>query len=121
MSKIMTHLREHKNAYIFVGAGAATATIGFVLGVRASKSEAQVVQKVVQIGTRNRANPTVINLIERSTPSKPVHLVGTNLYFSSLNEAARETGHSLSKISRNINGHIPDVGGDVFQLLEPAA
>ena len=48
MSKIMTHLREHKNAYIFVGAGAATATIGFVLGVRASKSEAQVVQKVVQ-------------------------------------------------------------------------
>ena len=120
MNKIKTHLREHKNTYILVGAGAATVTAGFFLGVRASKSEAQVVQKVIQIGAGNRANPTIINMIERSNPSKPVHLVGTNLYFNSLNEAARETGHSLSMISRNVNGIIPDVKGDVFQLLEKA-
>jgi DNA-directed RNA polymerase specialized sigma54-like protein len=60
-------------------------------------------------------------MVERSTASKPVHLVGTNLYFNSLSEAARETGLHLSMISRNINGHIPDVNGNVFELLEPAA
>lgn len=120
-NKIKAHLQEYKNAYILVGAGAAAVAAGFFLGVRASKSEARVVQKVVQIGVGNRANPTVINMIERSTSSKPVHLVGTNLYFNSLSEAARETGHSLSQISKNINGHISDVGGDVFKLLEPVA
>lgn len=47
-----------------------------------------------------------------------MHLVGTNLYFNSISEAARETGHQASMISKNINGHIPDVKGDVFELLE---
>jgi hypothetical protein len=58
--------------------------------------------------------------VERSTPSKPVHLKGTNLYFSSLSEAARETGHNLSMLSRHVNGHSPDIKGDVFEVLEPA-
>ena len=59
-------------------------------------------------------------MVDRSTPSKPVHLVGTNLYFNSLSEASRETRHPLSTLSKHVNGVIPDVKGDVFELLEPA-
>ena len=58
-----------------------------------------------------------ITLEEKSTPSKPVHLVGTDQYYRSLSEAARQTGHSLSDISKNANGKIPDVKGDVFELV----
>ncbi len=121
IEKIKNHLTENKITY-FVGAGCAV--IGgavMVIVIGRSEGGAEIAQKITQVVIGNRINATVVNLVERSTPSKPVHLVGTNLYFSSLNEAARETGHNLSRISKNVNGHIPDVGGDVFQLLESAA
>ncbi len=120
IDKIKTHLKENKTTY-FVGVG--SAMVGAAIAViTISRSEAgtEIAQKIVQVVIGNRSNATVVNLIERSTPSKPVHLVGTNLYFNSLHEAAEKTGHSLSMISRNINGHIADVKGDAFVLLESA-
>ena len=121
IEKIKKHIEEHKEAYVVGGVclliGAAGS--GLIISNR-SFSEISLVQKVKQIGIGNRANAIMINMLERSTPSKPVHLVGTSLYFDSLSEAARQTGHSLAQISRNVNGHIPDVGGDVFELLTKA-
>ena len=76
---------------------------------------------VTTIHNGSKGNPVIINLIERSTPSTPVHLVGTNLYFNSLSEASRETGHHLSQLSKHINGKLPDLNGDVFEILEPTA
>lgn len=120
LKKVTTHLKKNKAAYI--AGGITVVSVGvtaFVCGQRTSGT--QIAQKINQIGFRNEANPVIVNLIERSTPSKPVHLKGTNQYFDSLSEAARQTGHSLTRISKNINGHIPDVNGDVFELLETAA
>lgn len=118
MSRIKKHLQDNKKFYIGVGAGAAIVLVATKIGstnVTVSGTGNQVV------GRAKEVNQVMISMIERSTASKPVHLVGTNLYFNSLSEAARETGHSLSKISRNINGHIPDIDGQVFELLELAA
>lgn len=117
---IKQHIKNHKSTYIAAGVGIVVGAAGVIFISSTSGGEG-LVQKIYQVGFRNEANPTIINLIERSTPSKPVHLVGTNLYFNSISEAARETGHTLSEISKQINGHIADVKGDVFELLELAA
>lgn len=125
MSKIETvknHVREHKKVYIV---GATCLAVGVVGGAVLVKSGGI---SIVASGDNNQivakaktVNQVTVEMIERSTPSRPVHLEGTNLYFNSISEAARETGYTRSLISQNINGHIPDVKGEVFKLLEPAA
>lgn len=122
IESIKNHVREHKKAYVIGGTVAAVGLLGGValvksgdISIVASGDKNQIVGKAKTV------NQVMVELVERSTPSRPVHLVGTNLYFNSISEAARETGYARSLISQNINGHIPDVKGDVFKLLEPAA
>jgi len=110
---IKGHIKKHKRVYIACGS---CLVIGVILG----RNDKGSMQSVRQIGFRNESNQMIINLVEKSTPSKPVHLVGTNLYFDSLHDAARKTGHSLSSISKNVNGHIANVHGDIFETLQPA-
>lgn len=121
---IKKHFRDNKKLYIVAGATAAVSVAATVIIMKCqtvSIEHADLVQNINQraIGIGN--NLTVVNFIENSTASKPVHLEGTNQYFASLSEAARETGHALSRISKNVNGHIPDVNGDVFTLLDKVA
>ncbi|WNM72524.1 hypothetical protein SEA_ARTORIAS_55 [Gordonia phage Artorias] len=122
LDKVKVHIQENKKVYIV---GGVCLVVGLAGGTFLVKNKDVINVSVEGIGNNvvgkaKTVNQVTIELVERSTPSKPVHLVGTNLYFNSLNEAARETGHSLAKISRNVNGHIPDVDGDVFKLLELA-
>lgn len=121
LDKVKSHVQTHKKIYII---GATCLGVGVLSGVAFTRS----IPNISVIGDNNQVvgkaktvNQVVVELVERSTPSKPVHLVGTNLYFNSLNEAARETGHNLSMISKNVNGQIPDVKGDIFELLERAS
>lgn len=120
--KVKTHIQENKKVYIV---GGVCLVVGIAGGVVLAKNK-DVINISIDgdgnevIAKAKTVNKVTIELVERSTPSKPVHLVGTNLYFNSLNEAARETGHSLSRISQNVNGHISDINGDVFELLELA-
>lgn len=121
IDRVKSHLRENKKAYIAGAAGLAVGVVSVGTAFLLNKDyEAQIVQQVKQIAWRANSNQVVINLTEKSTPSKPVHLVGTNLYFDSLSDASRKTGHSLPKLSRHVNGHIPDLNGDVFEVLQPA-
>lgn len=122
IESIKNHVREHKKAYVV---GASCFAVGLLGGVALVKSgDISIVvtgDKNQIVGKAKTVNQVMVELVERSTPSRPVHLVGTNLYFNSISEAARETGYARTLISQNINGHIPDVKGDVFKLLEPAA
>lgn len=122
IESIKNHVRENKKAYIV---GASCLAVGFLGGVALVKSgDISIVASGDNnqiVGKAKTVNQVMIEMVERSTPSKPVHLVGTNLYFNSMSEAARETGHSLSMISKNVKGQIPNIKGDVFELLEPAA
>jgi hypothetical protein len=118
VSRVRMHFRENKNLYTVGGVCLAVGAIGALF---INKESGPVIGKITQVGFWNQVRPTTINLVERSTPSRPVHLVGTNLYFNSLNEAARETGHNLSRLSQHVNGKFADVNGDVFELLEPAS
>lgn len=122
IENIKNHVREHKKVYVV---GASCLAVGLLGGVALVKSgDISIVvtgDKNQIVGKAKTVNQVMVELVERSTPSRPVHLVGTNLYFNSISEAARETGYARSLISQNINGHIPDVKGDVFKLLEPAA
>lgn len=120
MSKIKDHFVNHKELYIGIGIGAVVAVAGTCAYLALNPKAAGIVQNTVVIGMNNRVNPTIVNFIERSTPSKPVHIVGTDSYFDSLHEAARKTGHSVARISKNVNGKIPSVNGDVFELLNVA-
>jgi hypothetical protein len=120
VQKIKQHIKDNKKVYIASAGCLAVGVIGGILISTRSNSGTQIMQTVNQIGFRNTANPTIINLVENSTPSKPVHLVGTDLYFNSLNDCAKKTGHHLSQLSKHINGKLPDLNGDVFELLQPA-
>lgn len=117
--QVKEHIKENKSAYI---SGGVCLVIGAVGGYTLFKNKeaAQFVQKIVQVGVGNRANATIINFVERSTPSRPVHLVGTDLYFPSLSEAARQTGHNVSMISKNVNGYLDSLNGDVFEAIDIA-
>ena len=122
LDKVKAHIQKNKKVYIV---GGVCLVVGLAGGVVLVKNKDVINISIDGDGNEvvakaKTVNQVTIELVERSTPSKPVHLVGTNLYFNSLNEAARETGHPLSMISRHINGHIPDVKGDVFELLEHA-
>lgn len=116
IDNVKAHLQEHKTAYLVGG----TLIVGVTIGIALARKPAVYMAEGDIFANKAPVTKTVVTFIENSTPSKPVHLVGTNLYFNSLNEAARKTGHSLSRISKNVNGHIPDVNGDVFELLEHA-
>lgn len=120
IDQVKTHFRENKKVYIVGGACLAVGVLAGVAFVRTGDISVSGNHNQV-VGKAKTVNQVMVHMVERSTPSKPVHLVGTNLYFNSLNEAARETGHSLSKLSRHVNGHIPDLNGDVFELLEVAS
>jgi hypothetical protein len=119
LEKLKTHFRENKTTYISCGITAVVVGAGALFLTQ--RQQTALVDNKFAYRPRTDVRQTTVNMVERSTPSKPVHLVGTNLYFNSLSEAARETGHPLSTISKHINGHIPDVKGDVFEILEPAS
>lgn len=124
IDKVKNHIQKNKNYYIVGGVVISVVSVGaagYILGVKNSGD-------IIDLGKDNvltnvaikprEFNNTVVQMIERSTASKPVHLVGTNLYFNSIREAARETGHQVAMISKCVNGHIADVKGDVFELIE---
>jgi hypothetical protein len=115
--QIKAHVKKYKTVYYCVATGVVVGGIVWIV----CGGNPKIVQGVKQVNLfspRSTQNVVQIAFTERSTPSKPVHLVGTNSYFDSLSHAARETGHSLSMISRQINGHIPNVKGDVFEILD---
>lgn len=116
--RIKKHFKNHKEAYLASLGTLAIATIVVAASNATIIEEAD--QVIVQKNYFGKSKNVVINLEERSTPSKPVHLVGTDLYFDSMNDAARKTGISLSAISNNVNGKTPDAQGEVFELLTPA-
>ena len=109
------HFRAHKELYIGVVVTAVVTAVGS--GYAFGRPEVVANPKIQQILSW-MPQATIIQFVERSTPSKPVHLVGTQQYFDSVADAARKTGHSVAMISRNVNGHISNVGGDVFELVK---
>lgn len=120
MSKVKEHFEKYKAVYIV---GGSCLVIGAAAGLLLRVNHIPPVVENLNYNApkfnwRPENTQMIINLIENSTPSKPVHLAGSNLYFNSMSEAARETGHSLSQISKNVRGLIPSVAGDVFELLE---
>jgi septum formation inhibitor MinC len=126
LERVRTHLYENRKAYIAVAAGLAVGSVVTLLVIKykvnavIESDQGKIVQQINQIAWHPENNQMIVNLVEKSTPSKPVHLVGTNLFFNSLSEAARETGHTVTQISKNVNGHITDINGEVFELLERA-
>lgn len=120
IAKVKQHIKDNKKTYISCGVTGVVAVVGTLLVID-QKGSPQIMTKAIGWRPRAETNHVTITLVEKSTPSKPVHLKGTNLYFNSLSEAARETGHDLSAISRQVNGHSASVKGDVFEVLEHAA
>ena len=77
IAKIKSHISENKKVYI---TGAITLGAGVGIGsmvalTRVNNPNAEIVQKINQIVVGYKSNATIVQFIERSTPSKPVHLV----------------------------------------------
>lgn len=116
---IKAHVKENKTAYI---TGATCLVIG-VLGGTAYAKRGEISQVVKQNNVlcwRPQQNVVQVAFQERSTPSKPIVNKTTNAAYGSVHEAARQTGIDRSLISKNINGHIPDAKGQVFEAIDVA-
>lgn len=121
IEKFKSHFRENKKSYIIGGSclvvGATAAVVVMKYKV-CPTPPTEVAQAFNQTAVGWNINQTIVSFVERSTPSKPVHLVGTDRFFASMSEAARETGHHVADISKVVNGKMPNVKGDVFELLD---
>lgn len=115
ISKIKAHFRRNKKTYL---AAAGTAVLGTIGGAYLARKQPEValIQKATLIGWKNKS--IQLQFVERSTPSTPVHLKGTKNYWDSISAAARDTGISRENISKNINGHIPNVKGNIFEAVD---
>jgi len=114
LEKAKSHLKENKKLYIGLGIGAVAGGLAGSFAMLRTP-EVQAVQKI--IGPSWKPQQTIIQFVERSTPSRPIHKVGTQEYYDSLSDCARKTGHDLSMLSRHINGHSSSVKGDVFEAV----
>ena len=121
VDKMQGHFARHKELYIGIAIGVALAAgvaAMFFFRQRAVSNSVKI-QGLVNINPT--INSTILNFMETSTPSKPVHLAGTNIYAGSINEMARLRGHDVSRVSKCCNGHIPHVKGDVFEFVTPTS
>jgi hypothetical protein len=121
--RVKKHVCDNKELYIaMTAASVAGGAFGYLVrGQMAGQMLPEVVtdNKIVN-AVCWKPTSTIIEFVEHSTPSKPVHLMGTQQYFDSIHDAARKTGHSVQKISRNVNGYIPSLGKDVFEFVPTA-
>ena len=118
IQKIKQHLQNNQTVYVV---GATCLAVGGVVGMVATgRVDGPLLAKQINILTHKPAQ-TVIQFVEHSTPSRPVHLVGTQKYWDSVSAAARDMGLDRSLISKNVNGHIPNVKGSIFELVDVAA
>jgi hypothetical protein len=117
-AKIKNHFIDNKKVYIAAGVGILVGAASAVL-IIANRPEAKIITDAwkLQINSPTTNNvTTIIEFIERSTPSKPIHLVGTQKYWDSIRATARDTGYSVSDISKNVNGLRDSVKGSVFEF-----
>lgn len=117
IERIKNHVRENKKVYIVGASCLAVGAMGGGLYV-ATRPEVTQMVKMQNIGLTWKPKQEVIQFIERSTPSKPIHLKGTQQYFDSISSAARETGLDRSRISKQLAGLVDDVQGNVFELVD---
>lgn len=115
--QIKTHVDRNKKVYTGVGIGVGVSLAGVAVLCKFSNPDLKPTQKLLVLGKARDVNQVMVNFIERSTPSKPVHLLGSTQYFDSVSDAARKLGLDRSLISKNVNGHIPDVKGYTFKAL----
>lgn len=117
IQKVKQHLKDNQTVYVV---GTTCLMVGGVVGMVATgRVDAPLLAKQINILT-HKPTQTVLTFVENSTPSKPVHLVGTQKYWDSIHAAARDTGLNRTAISKNVNGLVDNVKGFVFEAVEIA-
>lgn len=119
IENIKAHFKRNKKTY-YAAAGGIVVGAATVIFLDKKKSDSALVNNVVAYKPRTEFNTAVINFVERSTPSKPVHLIGTERYFDSLSHASRETGIDLSKLSKHINHGVKLADDMAFEIVDTA-
>lgn len=115
IERIKEHLAENKKIYFACGL---TAVGTGVIFLASSRTNVSLVTNMPIACWKPRNTQVVLNFTERSTSSKPVHQVGTERYFDSINDAARKTGHDSREISKVANGLRESIGEDVFEFIK---
>lgn len=117
MGKIKQHFQKHKTVYISAGSFVAGVGVTVLLGryevitFKPKDVAVSAAQSVKIIGNRNNVNQVMLNLVERSTPSKPVLDTITKAVYSSKSEAARALSISRGQVDTLI-------GKGLIELLE---
>lgn len=112
MEKVKQHFQRHGKSYLMIGGGILA---GVAIGMVVKKVVIiNGTQKAVVIGKDNTVNQVLINLVERSTPSKPVMEVATKRVFDSKNEAVRVLDITRNALEKGLHD-------GSFELLDVVA
>jgi hypothetical protein len=117
VERIKTHFKENKQVYAGIAIGVGVSVVVTVGAYALMRPDVQQIAKQINIFSP-KPTQIVVQFVENSTPSKPVHLVGTHKYWNSISSAAKDTGFDRGHISKNVNGLISSVKNSVFEFAD---
>ena len=115
IERVKKHVRENKAVYITGIAGVVVGVISIsVVVCRKMQMIADIgVQQTNVLSPMSRINVVLLELPERSTPSKPIMNVVTKAIYPSIHEASKYENRSPTSIRENV--------GDLYKFLEVAS
>lgn len=120
IDSVKSHFRRNKNIYAAATVGVATGALVCFVAIK-RPTEILVNPKVQQILSWKPQATIEVHIEALGDPGNIVQDITTGTIYASQGQAARELGLNAARISEQLRGRIPNVGGHVFEKLGKAA
>ena len=115
IDRAVDHIKRHKTEYIVGTSVVVTAGVTFLLTRRFAIQAISVAPVFNNMPTFNNDNSSLVNFGGHAT--KIIKRMSDGEMWAKVTEAAEEAGVSTSFMSRHINGHEPDVYGEIYKIV----
>jgi hypothetical protein len=106
------HLKDNKAIYI-AAAGTSAVTVVSVVWLKQSLASTQINNVVAPVF--NNDNSSMVNMGGHMT--KIVKRASDGKVWEKVTEAATDEGVSISRMSRHLNGHSPELFGEIYEII----
>ena len=115
IDKMTDHIKRHKTEYIVGSSVVVTAGVTFLLTRRFAIQSISVAPVFNNMPIFNNDNSSLVNFGGHTT--KMVKRMSDGAMWEKVTEAAAENNAPLSLMSRHLNGHKPDVYGEIYKIV----
>lgn len=114
MTKIGTHLKKNKNAYIACGVTAVVAGLGVLL---VSRSGNVSISNPAVVNWKPIANTVQVSMTRPGPKAFVVQCLENQKMWPSLRATAKDIGHNPGTLSAHLKGLVPDIDGLHYEKL----